>query len=801
MKRLAVSAPLLATILVATWALAQQPARTQPPNAVRPGPGPRPSPTQPGELPLALPLPLPTATLLPVPTPTPAPPVPATTKPNILFILVDDLDRAVLDSGALGNVRTLIADKGAWLPNFFLDQALCCPSRASILSGQYVHNHRVFSNKPVPDDPDRDGGFEKFNARGLENSTVATWLRAKGYRTGLFGKYLNDYPATLGETYIPPGWDHWFVNVGTAFGGAMFPYFNYRATIKDQTGTLPMDFGSTEADYNTDRIGDRFLVLVDDAKAKNKPFFAYLAPHAPHAPAVASPRDNPDSFACTGVPMGPAVDPAFDELEIDDKPTFLRNRNLLDSTLLGRLNNRYCLRVRSMLAVNRLIARLVDALDRRGQLANTYIFFASDNGFHYAEHRLGPGKGTGYEEDIRVPLAVRGPGITPGPPIEDLVANVDLPLTFLHIASEQPGGPPLPPPSPPQSGNRLADGRSLLPLLRRTVTAHRQAFLLEHFPRSVSTATIGPLDDDDLFEVSFNRSGVPPFAGVRTQQYAYVLYSDGQQELYDVHGDPFELCNRILQTPPQACTRSLPALDPTPFRNRVSLLRNCCQGPVGGNCTGQVCSTLENLPLTTTTLPPPPPSPTPTPAPTATPTPAPTPTPPPSPTPTPTPGPSPTPSPTGTPLPGGGGLANGGFESGPTPWQFADEALYRSGDGNARTGVGYAQLALVFNGGDVTQQLTVPCTATSLSFQLAVTTRITGTTALDRLFVEFTEPTNRLLQIFANYSNLNAGGYQLRGPFDVTAFRCQTVKLRFRGSPSPTLGGATTFRVDDVVLQ
>jgi hypothetical protein len=132
---------------------------------------------------------------------------------------------------------------------------------------------------------------------------------------------------------------------------------------------------------------------------------------------------------------------------------------------------------------------------------------------------------------------------------------------------------------------------------------------------------------------------------------------------------------------------------------------------------------------------------------------------------------------------------------------FNEEATYGSGDGNARTGAGYAQLALVFNGGDVTQQLTVPCTATSLSFQLAVTTRITGTTALDRLFVELTDPTNRLLQIFANYSNLNAGGYQLRGPFDVTAFRCQTVKLRFRGSPSPTLGGATTFRVDDVVLQ
>jgi len=796
MRRLAALPPFFAIVLAATWSLAQQPARTPAPSIVRPGPGPRPTPTEPPDL---LPLPLPTSTPLPAPTPTPPPPITAATKPNILFILVDDLDRAVLESGALVNVHTLIGDKGAWLPNFFLDQSLCCPSRASILIGQYVHNHRVFSNKPVPEDPDRDGGFEKFNARGLESSTVATWLKAQGYRTGLFGKYLNGYPAALGETYIPPGWDHWFVNVGTANGGADFPYFNYRATIKDQTGTQTLNFGSAAADYNTDRIGDRFLVLADDAKAKNKPFFAYLAPHAPHAPAVASPLDNPGDFACAGVPQGPA----FDEREIDDKPTFLRNRSLLDSTLIGKLNNRYCMRVRSVLAVNRLIARLVDKLDRSGQLANTYIFFASDNGFHYAEHRLGPGKGTGYEEDIRVPLAVRGPGIAPGPPINDLVANIDLAPTFLHIASEPPGSPPQPPPPPPQSGNRFADGRSLLPLLRRGATAHRQAFLLEHFPRSVSTATIGPLDDTDLFEVSFNRSGVPPFAGVRTPQYSYVLYSDGQEELYDVTApaDPFQQCNRILQTPLQACARNLPVPDPAPFRTRVGLLRNCCQGPAGGNCTGQVCSTLENMPLTTTFLPPPSPLPTPTPAPTATPRPSPTPTPSPSPTPTPTPGPTPTPSPTATPPPsGGGGLINGGFENGTAPWQFADEAVLRSGDGGAKTGSGYARLDLQFVGGTVTQDLTVPCTATNLSFQLAVTTQLTGTTAFDKLFVEFTQPSNALLQIFATYSNLDASAYQLR-TFNVSAFRCQTVRLRFRGSPNTSFGGATTFRIDDVAIQ
>lgn len=797
MKRLTVAALLLAAALLASYRIAAQPTRPTPTAAATPR--------------TDLALPLPTATL---PTP----------RANIVLILADDLDAASFDTGGLALVKSMVADEGMWFPNFLLSQPLCCPSRASILLGQYPHNHRVFSNKRRPETPLMDGGYERFSpvppsaaSPDLELSTVATWLKASGYRTALFGKYLNRFPAGKALTFIPPGWDNWFVDVAKLGTGVDFPSFNYTANDNTLNGApTPVDFRhrdlrtasdpSAISDYHTDQVRDHAVAFIDKALAANprQPFFLYLAPHAPHLPAVA-PKRHQGGFTTLRVPRG-----SFNEADVNDKPGFVRGLADLrfdangnpNSALIQELDEDFRQRARAELAIGELVR---DVINRLGsERDNTYIFFVSDNGLHLGQHRLPPGKSTIYEEDIRVPMAVRGPGIARNTMVQDLVGNIDLAPTFLHIASGLPDGQPPSPMSTKANNNRFADGRSLLPLLHgQPVANRRQAYLIERFPDvvKVQNVEITPeADGDDPTNAPFAAVTIPAFVGLRTQRYAFAQYQatdpTKKRELYDLQADPNELCNLMRR---ETCVTPPPAPDPN-FINalvmRLDALKTCCEGDGSSGCgTGKRCADLENMPIAFT----PSPGPTPTPVPTLTP-PSPTPTPTPRPSPTPTPGPSPTPVPTATP-PSGGTLVNGGFEGGAAPWVFDEEAAYRSGDGNARTGAGYAELALAFNGGDVTQQLTVPCTATSLSFQLAVTTRITGTTALDRLFVEFTEPTNRLLQIFASYSNLNAGAYQLRGPFDVTAFRCQTVKLRLRGSPSPTLGGATTFRVDDVVLQ
>jgi arylsulfatase A-like enzyme len=808
MPRLAVIASFLSATLLAATIAAQSP---------RPTAVPRPTIRPPRPLPTFTPFPTPVATPAATPLPTAAPPPPPTTapKPNIVLVIADDLDAASFEYTALDKVEKMIGEAGARFPNFLLSQALCCPSRTSIFLGQYVHNHRIFSNKLKRDannqlDPNKTGGFEKVFMTNLERSTLATWLHDDpnfGYRTGLFGKYLNGYPVidemgTRREAYVPPGWDSWFVNVAKAFDGTDFPYFNYRA---NENRNPNRTFDRLDKDYNTDQIRDHAVEFIRQAVAARQPFFAVLAPHTPHLPAVAAPRHQ-GQFTGLQVPRGGS----FDEVDVSDKPKFIRdlprltcqpNQPSCDPQQVPELDRSLRKRLRSLLAIGDMVEAVITELTSNGQLGNTYIFFVSDNGFHLGQHRLGPGKSTAYEEDIRVPMLVRGPGIRPNTEVRDLVGNIDLAPTIYHLAS---GRPTAPAPQPPIGANgRHADGRSIVPLLLgQTVpeASRRQAFLLEHFPTAVTVQIPREAVLDDETEVQFADPNLPPFVGLRTKDYTYVQYKkDDQRELYDLANDPFQLCN--LKPPAMASPCASPPPAPPPglenaFRQRLAALQVCCEG---SGCVAPRCAELENQPFTLT--------PSPAPLPTSTPPlPAPTPTPRPSPTATPRPSPSPTasPTPSATPAPtpsGGGALVNGGFESGVAPWLFNEEATRRSGDGGARTGAAYAQVALAAFGGDFAQTFTVPCTATSLSFQLAVETRINSTTALDRLFVELTEPSDRLLRIFASYSNLNAGGYQPRGPFDVTAFRCQTVKLRFRGSPSPTFGGATTFRVDDVVVQ
>lgn len=439
----------------------------------------------------------------------------ATAKPpNIVYIVADDLDEGVY-AGAT-RLRSLLVDQGTSFRNHFVTISLCCPSRVATLRGQYAHNSGIFSNGGD------NGGFGKFFSDNLEDETIAGWLQGGNYRTALVGKYLNGYPnAASGNTYIPPGWTRWFSPV------AGKPYTEYNYTL-NQNGTL-ITYGSAPEDYGVDVITNRADTFIRNTTASfpNKPFFLYLSPYVPHGPATPPPRYEA-RFPNAKAPRTAS----FNEADVSDKPAWIRNKALIGSAAIQNIDELYRKRRQTTLALEDLVSGVIDALTATGQLGNTYIFFTSDNGFHQGQHRLTSGKNSAYEEDIRVPLVVRGPGVPAGATVTNLTANVDFPSTWADLAGI----------ATPSS----VDGRSLLPFLRgQTPATWRRAVLLEHAGPSITLPSEdGTLEPQDPFDVQAQASGgAPVFVGIRTETRTYVEYDTGERELYNLTSDPNQLDN------------------------------------------------------------------------------------------------------------------------------------------------------------------------------------------------------------------------------------------------------------------
>jgi arylsulfatase A-like enzyme len=443
---------------------------------------------------------------------------------NILFILVDDMDVELFRH--MPKTQRLLADAGATFDNSFVSLSLCCPSRATTLRGQFAHNTGIFTGHWP------DGGFMKFNRDGLEASTVATWLQGAGYRTALIGKYLNGYPnEETGRNYVPPGWSHWF----SANGGTPYNQFNYRVNANGRT----LSFGSTPDNHINDVLLSQAtsFLRATAGDPPGKPFFLYLAPYLPHAPAT-PPRRYADALLDVKAPRTPS----FNEADISDKPDWLQYVKRLSAQDEIDIDALYRKRRLSTLALDDFVESLVRTLRATGELDNTYVFFTSDNGFHQGQHRLKEGKGWLYEEDIRVPLVVRGPGIPAGRKVRQIAANVDLAPTFADIAGVQPPD--------------FVDGRSLVPLFAGAAPARwRQALLLES-PTSLESGGGGELaalgTEAGLLEPSDGREAAAHpawknhiYRGLRTAQgQTFALYDNGDGEFYDLTQDRHQLSNR-----------------------------------------------------------------------------------------------------------------------------------------------------------------------------------------------------------------------------------------------------------------
>jgi arylsulfatase A-like enzyme len=452
--------------------------------------------------------------------------------PNVILILTDDLAVNDLNPRALRhmpNLKSLLIDKGTTFDNAFVTNSLCCPSRATILRGQYTHNHEILSN-----DPPR-GGFQKFRFLGHENSTMATWVKEQGYRTAFFGKYLNGYK----ETYIPPGWDEWYAVTG-----------NYLSHTFNENGHL-VNY-EPESYYDSDVMSDKASDYITRTAGPdppfftaNRPFLMWIGTKAPHQPATPAPRDK-KTYPDVSLPRPPS----FDEKDVSDKPTWVSDNPPLSLEQKRYMEELHRRRLQSMLAVDDMIGDLIGALHDSGELDNTYIVFTSDNGFHLGQHRLGAGKWTAYEEDIRIPLVVSGPGVPEGRTLHHMVLTNDLAPTFADLA-----GAGIP---------SFVDGRSLKPLLTDEPTPledWRKRFLIEAVAERdaerstfVNESEVTPLLTGDPLPNNWRKSsamtaqsseewGRPWMKALRTNNYLYVEYKTGEHELYDLRKDPYELHN------------------------------------------------------------------------------------------------------------------------------------------------------------------------------------------------------------------------------------------------------------------
>jgi arylsulfatase A-like enzyme len=474
----------------------------------------------------------------------------AATRPNIVFVLLDDLDlRTASDAAIMPHVHQRLTVEGATFTRAYTEYALCSPSRATMLTGLYAHNSGVRRNATP------FGGFETFHANRLHDRSVNKFLQAAGYRTALVGKFINGYPRTAPFNFVPPGWDYWAVSPNPL-------RFNYQI---NENGRL-IRFGSAPTDYDTDVYTAKARGFIDAAADARQPFALYLWYGSIHAPVQGAPR-HVNLFNTATVPRTPS----FNEADVSDKPPFLRTASMTPAQIQS-MDEAYRQRLRALQSVDEGVEAIYQLLRQRGLLGNTYLVFTSDNGFHLGEHRHRVTKGFAFEESIHVPLLVRGPGVPAGRRIDRLIGNADLAPTFARwggltapvefdgrsfaslLAAANPAGVPW---------------RESLPLSKQPET---KAPVTTPFPYIVDPALKAGYRCIDTSGRSFTQ-----MQGVRTARYVLTHYFSGDMELYDTAADPFELNNRICSGP--AAVRAT-------LRTRAAQL---------AACRGATCRRIEDM--------------------------------------------------------------------------------------------------------------------------------------------------------------------------------------------------------------
>jgi N-acetylglucosamine-6-sulfatase len=460
--------------------------------------------------------------------------------PNVIVIMSDDQAPEMMR--ALPTVQRELGQRGTRFTNAFASYPLCCPARATLLTGEYAHNHGTLGNNQLS-----GGGYQALVEPG---KTLARWLQADGYATAFAGKWLNG----LREPRVAPrGWDQWSGLIGEG-GDGLSSYYDF--DIFEPDGT-PRHYGERPRDYQTDALTRDYAIPYIDAQWSDpRPFFLWLAYHPPHSGVGRNdfagrrcsdgPPDErgskqsaipPARYARRYIHAPVPRPPSFNEADVSDKPKLVARRPPLSKRDLETIDRDYRCGLAALKALDDGVADIITELRTTGQLDDTMLIFLTDQGVMAGEHRIKRGKNRPYEEAIDVPLLMRGPGIVPGGVIDAPVANIDLAPTILDYAGAV---------IPPELA-RPIDGTSLtIPLAGGPADTNR-AILIE---------------GRDNADRSRHGYKVQSYVGVRTARYAYFEYhranydtqAEGiaapigagratDRELYDLVRDPYELRN------------------------------------------------------------------------------------------------------------------------------------------------------------------------------------------------------------------------------------------------------------------
>jgi arylsulfatase A-like enzyme len=446
-------------------------------------------------------------------------------KPNVVVIMTDD--QTVDQLRVMTATRSLIGNAGARFARSYVSFPLCCPSRATFLTGRYAHNHGVLENTAPT------GGYYKLDSQ----NTLPVWLQEAGYRTLHVGKYLNDY-GTEDPLEVPPGWNEWHGLIDPTTYGMWGYQINHNGEEVRTYGELDVE---DPALYQTDVLRDLAVDVIH--RNADGPFFLTFWTLAPHTEVTSlierfGPRPAPRHEGATADEELP-MPPSFNEADMSDKPLFMQLKPELDEAAIADIERRYRDELGSLLAVDEAVAAIVEALEQEGVLDDTYVVFASDNGYFHGEHRTPIEKLLAYEESVAVPLLIRGPGIPPGTVVDELVANIDLAPTIAEWTGAIPSKP--------------MDGRSLMPFIADPSLRTRRPILLEstlpiggstlqffteQLPsgtRFAASEAAGPLDALPLGQA------VLPYQAIHTGRYVLIEYLTGEHELYDLAVDPWQI--------------------------------------------------------------------------------------------------------------------------------------------------------------------------------------------------------------------------------------------------------------------
>jgi N-acetylglucosamine-6-sulfatase len=405
-------------------------------------------------------------------------------RPNVIVIDTDDMN--VSDMFVMRNTLRLLGAHGTTFRNSYASYPLCCPSRATFLTGQYAHNHGVLTDQ-------RFGDLDSSN-------TLAVWLRRAKYRTAMVGKYLNGY-GVADPRQIPQGWSQWYALTG----GTEQHRYNFKL---NENGKVRF-YGRNPNNYIDTILDSKVNAVLKQWTISPKPFFIYYNPNNPHGESgtpLSSTRDPEPAPKYNGI-LGNITAPRppnFDEANVSDKPEQIREIPHLSDFQLADIDRRYRGRLESLLSVDDEVKRIFGLVKKYGDKRKTVFIFTSDNGLELGAHRI-EFKDYLYQEGERVPLIVRGPGFPQNVMRDQLVSNIDLAPTIVSIArGTRPG--------------RVMDGIPLRPLAEDPSVATNRSLLEESFDLGVF--------------------------GVRQGPWAYNAWRDGSQELYNLVDDPYELKNR-----------------------------------------------------------------------------------------------------------------------------------------------------------------------------------------------------------------------------------------------------------------